>query len=61
MPASSEEFYQNVSMRKAILLVRYVNFMKQFLHDMQENKTEPTVGSGGIPIPAVEHKDKEVI
>jgi len=58
MPENSQEYYETKSIRKAILLVRYVNFMKQFLYDMNAGSKVPTVGDSGIPIPAPNHKDK---
>lgn len=60
MRADSGEFYENSSIRKAILLVRYVNFMKQLLCDLRDENAVPGVGDHGIPIPPAEIKDKHV-
>jgi len=51
-----EEFYQNISIRKAILLVRYINFFKHFLRDMAPSKksVEPSISKKtGITVPSL--------
>jgi len=53
----SEELYENASIRKAILLTRYVNFMKHFLRDSKipkDNKVDivPSINfTTGITVP----------
>jgi len=54
---NSEDFYQNASIRKAILLTRYVSFMKHFLRDSKSSKGNevPSIDlKTGITIPSLE-------
>jgi len=44
------DIYTGSAVRKAILLVRYVNFMKQFIND-QKNNHKPQYDTNGIPVP----------
>jgi Ca-activated chloride channel family protein len=64
----NEEYYSNLSARKLILLVRYVNFMKWFLSDclkfQPKNQTEKlnpskNLNQTGIPIPAASDDQDE--
>jgi len=60
----NENYYQDASIRKAVLLVRYVNFMKHLLRDARALNGENIVISSmdnklGIPVPALlDKKDK---
>jgi len=46
----SEELYDNTSIRKAILLTRYVNFMKHFLRDSKISKDNKDI------VPSIDFK-----
>jgi len=51
-PNSSEDKFQGSAIRKAVLLTRYINFMKVFVMDIASHKTSPTVNTiNGIPVP----------
>jgi len=52
----SEDYFQTISIRKAILLTRYVNFFKNYLTDVRNKKDHtPTMNSTvGICAPPVE-------
>jgi Ca-activated chloride channel family protein len=57
-----QEQFSDTSCRKAVLLVRYVNFMKQFLRDAKKSKDSknPVVSiseTTGIPVPEVLKKE----
>jgi len=57
-PNAEEECYENLSVRKAVLLTRYVSFMKHFLRDAAKQSAEPSLGaSTGIIPPTVLDKD----
>jgi len=54
MKDGSEEYFETSSIRKAILLVRYVNFFKHFLRDSENNQKSPSINTTtGITIPAL--------
>jgi Ca-activated chloride channel family protein len=51
---SQEDYFENASTRKAVLLVRYVNFIKQFLRDVADDKKVPSISTQtGIAVPEV--------
>jgi len=53
LPASSEH-YANNSVRKAIILSRYVNLMKHWIRDTSTSSTRPRISrDSGILVPAV--------
>jgi len=53
-PLQSNEFYQCSSVRKAIVLSRYVNLMKHWIRDTSTSTTTPTITSeSGILIPSL--------
>jgi len=49
---SGNDIYTGSAARKAIVLTRYVNFMKQFIND-QKNNRKPQYDRDGIPVPHV--------
>jgi len=54
----TDEYFQNNCVRKAVLLVRYVNFIKNFLRDRKQNS--PSMGEkSGIPIPSLDIHEKD--
>jgi Ca-activated chloride channel family protein len=56
---SSNDYFQNNCVRKAVLLVRYVNFMKNFLRDIRTKASVPSMNQNtGIIIPSIEGESK---
>ena len=51
----SQDFFENKSIRKAVLLTRYVSFFKNYLSDVRNNReSNPSMSiSTGISIPQV--------
>jgi len=57
---SETDFFQNISIRKAILLVRYINFFKQYLRDSAQPSEKNILNkTTGILIPEVLSKDNK--
>lgn len=58
--SSDSDYFQTVSARKAVLLTRYVNFMKLYLRDVMNKKEhEPLMTfSSGIGVPEVLKDDQ---
>jgi len=51
---TKDEVFDNLSVRKAVLLVRYVNFFKQFIRDQNASLTSPSVNAkSGIVVPSL--------
>ena len=51
----NDDFYENHSIRKAVLLVRYINFFKNYLTDTLKNLQNPSMNEKeGIYIPSDE-------
>jgi len=49
---NGQDYFQSISIRKAILLVRYVNFMKNYLRDAVKKSKQPSITiMSGILIP----------
>jgi len=58
-PSLTQDFFQDNLVRKSVLLVRYVNFMKIFLHDTLTKKEIPSMNETiGIPIPKIDNITK---
>jgi len=56
---SNNDYFQNNCIRKTVLLVRYVNFMKNFLRDIRTHASEPSMNQNtGIIIPSIEGESK---
>jgi len=55
-PSADGEFYQGSAVRKAVLLTRFVNFMKNYIIDVQEKHDTPTVNNKiGIILPPLNY------
>jgi len=51
----TKDVFQGSAVRKAVLLTRYVNFMRYFALDVYQRKDSPTVNAvNGIPVPPIE-------
>ena len=57
-PNKESEYFENKSIQKAVLLTRYVNFMKHYLQD-SKNKTPSINFQTGITIPQLSRENKE--
>jgi len=59
---SNNDYFQNNCIRKTVLLVRYVNFMKNFLRDMRTNAKLPSMDQkNGIVIPPIDEETKSEV
>jgi len=58
-PDSKDNVYEDISTRKAILLMRYVNFMKHFLRDASAGvETQSINQKTGITVPELRSENK---
>jgi len=55
-PKATGEFFEGSAVRKAVLLTRFVNFMKNYIVDVKEKRDTPTVNSkNGIILPPLNY------
>jgi len=56
---STNDYFQNNCVRKTVLLVRYVNFMKNFLRDIRTKASDPSMNQNtGIIMPSIVGESK---
>lgn len=51
LPENGNDVFDDVSVKKGVLLVRYVNFMKHFLRDAEAQRDPSITPESGITIP----------